>query len=103
MKAVFIRFTNDEGKVTQTFTTCTLKTGLMDNIFDIAERADKMERGNISISEAKEFYRDLKALICAIFHYKFSLEELNTGVDQDELMKVFNDICKNISGEMKKN
>lgn len=103
MKAVFLRFTDDEGNVTKTFTTCTLKTGLMDNIFDIAERADRMEKDNIGISEAREFYRDLKALICAVFHYKFSLDELNEGVDQDELMKVFNDICRNIGGEMKKN
>jgi len=103
MKPVFINFTDDEGKVTKTYTTCSLKTGMMDNILDIAERADNMEKGNISVNEVKEFYRDLKGLILAVFRYQFSYEELNENVEQDELMKVFSDICSNISGELKKN
>lgn len=103
MKPVFINFTDDEGKVTKTYTTCSLKTGMMDNILDIAERADSMEKGNISVNEVKEFYRDLKGLILAVFRYQFSFEELNENVEQDELMKVFKDICSNISGELKKN
>jgi len=103
MKPVFINFTDDEGKVVKTFSTCSLKTGIMDNIFDIAERAENLEKGKMSVSEVKAFYNDLKAVILAIFHYKFSLEELNEGVEQEELMRVFQDICSKISGEMKKN
>jgi len=103
MKPVFINFTDDEGKVLKTFSTCSLKTGIMDNIFDIAERAENLEKGKMSVSEVKAFYNDLKAVILAIFHYKFSLEELNEGVEQEELMRVFQDICSKISGEMKKN
>ena len=103
MKAVFINFTDENGKKTKVFTACSLKTGMMDNIFDIAERADNLEKENIKISEVKEFYNDLKALILSVFKYQFSYEELNENVEQDELMKVFKDICANIGGEMKKN
>ncbi len=103
MKPVFINFTDDEGNITKTFSTCSLKTGTMDNIFDIAERAEELEKGKMGISDVKAFYNDLKAIILAIFHYKFSLEELNEGVEQDELMRVFQDICSKISGELKKN
>jgi len=103
MKPVFINFTDDEGKKTKSFTTCSLKTGMMDNIFDLAERADGLEKGNVSIAEVKNFYGDLKSLILLIFKYQFSLEELNEGVEQAELMKAFSSICNNIGGEMKKN
>lgn len=103
MKPVYINFTDEEGKKIKTFTTCSLKTGVMDNIFDIAERAESLEKDNISVSEVKEFYRDLKSLILTVFKYQFSFEELNENVEQEELMKVFKDLCKNIGGEMKKN
>jgi hypothetical protein len=103
MKAVFLQFTDGEGKATKTFTACSLKTGMVDNIFDIAERAENLEKENVSVAEVKEFYRDLKALIISVFSYKFSIEELNENVEQAELMKVFKNICANISGEMKKN
>ncbi len=103
MKPVFIRFTDDEGKVTKTYTATSLKTGMMDLIFDVAERADNLDKENISIREVKAFYQDLKALILSVFKYQFSYEELNDNVDQEELMKVFKDICFNISGEMRKN
>jgi len=103
MKPVFINFTDDEGKTVKTFTTCSLKTGMMDNIFDLAERADNLPKDDISISEVRAFYQDLKSLILAIFKYQFSFDELNKNVEQEELMKVFKDICSKISGEMKKN
>lgn len=103
MKPVFIKFTDDEGKVTKTFTTCSLKTGMMDNIFDLAERADDLEKENIKISDVKNFYQDLKSLILSIFKHQFSFDELNENVEQEELMEVFKDICKNIGGELKKN
>jgi len=103
MKPVYINLTDEEGKKIKTFTTCSLKTGVMDNIFDIAERAESLEKDNISVSEVKEFYRDLKSLILTVFKYQFSFEELNENVEQEELMKVFKDLCKNIGGEMKKN
>ena len=103
MKPVFINFTDDEGNKVKTFTTCSLKTGLMDNIFDIAERGSELDKGNVSIGDIKAFYRDLKGIILAVFKYQFSYEELNENVEQEELMKVFHDICSNINGEMKKN
>lgn len=103
MKPVFINFTDENGKKTKTFTACSLKTGMMDNIFDLAERAENLEKENINIREVKEFYQDLKSLILAVFKYQFSYDELNENVEQEELMKVFQDICFNIAGEMKKN
>ncbi len=103
MKPVYINFTDENGKKTKTFTACSLKTGIMDNIFDIAERADKLEKENVKISEVKEFYQDLKSLILSVFKYQFDFNDLNENVEQEELMKVFKDICANISGEMKKN
>lgn len=103
MQAVFIKFTDEKGNEVKKYSTCSLKTGTMDNIFDIAERAEKLEKENMGISEVKTFYNDLKATILAVFHYQFSLEQLNEGVEQEELMKVFKDICSNISGELRKN
>jgi hypothetical protein len=103
MKPVFIEFTDDEGKRTKTFTTCTLKTGMMDNILDLAERGEALDKGNISVREVKDFYKDLKSLILQVFKHQFSYDELNENVEQNELMKVFNDICNNIGSEMKKN
>lgn len=103
MKPVSINFTDEEGKLVKTYTTCSLKTGMMDLIFDIAERAEDLEKGKMGVSDVKTFYHDLKALILAIFHYRFSLEELNEGVEQEELMRVFQDICSKIAGELKKN
>lgn len=103
MKPVYLKFTDDEGETTKTFTTCSLKTGMMDNIFDIAERAESLEKENIKISEVKAFYQDLKSLILSVFKYQFTFEDLNENVEQEELMKVFKDLCSNIGGEMKKN
>jgi len=103
MKPVFIEFTDDEGKKVKTFTTCTLKTGMMDNILDLAEIGEVLESGNITVKEVKDFYKDLKSLILQIFKYQFSYDELNENVEQEELMKVFKDICSNIGSEMKKN
>lgn len=103
MKPVFINFTDENGETTSTFSACTLKTGTVDNIFEFAERAEKIEQGNVSMNEIRSFYRDLKALILEVFKYQFSLDELNEHVEQDELMKAFNDVCKAIGAGMKKN
>lgn len=103
MKPVYLYFTDDEGKKTKTFTVCSLKTGMMDNVFDIAERAESLDKGNVKISEVKKFYQDLKSLILAVFKYQFSIEELNDNVEQEELMRAFNEICSKIGGEMEKN
>lgn len=103
MKPVFINFTDENGEKTKTFTTCTMKTGIVDNIFDIAERVEKLEKGNVTMSEVRAFYNDLKSLILEVFKYQFSFEDLNECVEQEELMKVFKDICNSIGSGMKKN
>ncbi|AKL96622.1 hypothetical protein CACET_c31780 [Clostridium aceticum] len=103
MKPVFLRFTDDKGKVTKTFTVSNLKTGMMDNIFDIAERAENLQKSDVKISEVREFYKDLRGVIVAVFKGQFTYDELNENVENDELMKVFTALCSNISGEMKKN
>ena len=63
MKPVFIEFTDHNGEVVKRFSTCSLKAGMMDNIFDIAERAEEYEKGSLGVKEAKEFFADLKAII----------------------------------------
>lgn len=103
MKPVFINFTDDEGNKTKTFTVCSLKTGMMDNIFDLAERAGQLKKEEISLKEIKEFYSDLKSIIVTIFKHQFTFDELNENVEQEELMKVFKDVCSKIAGEMRKN
>ena len=103
MKPIFINFTDENGKKTETFTSCTMKTGIVDNIFDIAERAEKLEKGNVTMGEVRTFYNDLKSLILEVFKYQFSFEDLNEQVEQEELMKVFKDICNSIGSGMKKN
>ena len=103
MNPVFLNFSDNEGKITKTFSTCSLKTGLMDNIFDIAEKADGLEKGELDLKEARQFFKDLKAIIVEVFGNQFSFEELNKNVEQAEVMKVFKDLCSRLSGEMTKN
>lgn len=103
MKPVFIRFTDHQGETIKTHTTCSLKTGMMDLIMDIAERAEKMEKVKVAVPEVKAFFKDLKALIVSVFGKQFTYDELNDGVEQEEIMKVFNDLCENAKGDMQKN
>lgn len=103
MKPIFINFTDENGEKTKTFTTCSMKTGIVDSIFDIAERAEKLETSKVTISEVRAFNNDLKSLILEVFKYQFSFEDLNEQVEQEELMKVFRDICNSIGSGLKKN
>jgi GTP1/Obg family GTP-binding protein len=104
MKPVFIRFTDDEGKEIGKYTSsCSMKTGMMDRIFAVAERAEKLDSKDTSMTDVREFYDDLKDVIVEVFKYKFNIEELNESVEQDELMKTFMKLCGNIGGEMRKN
>lgn len=101
MKPILIRFTDAQGKVTQTFSAVSVKTGMFDRIFDIADQADTLKEGDVK--KAREFFRDVKALIVAIFGNQFTYDELNDSVEQGELMKVFNDICSLVKSPMAKN
>lgn len=103
MKPVFIKFSDAQGQVTQTFSTCSLKTGMMDTIFDIAEQADSFKTGTPSVQEVRDFYKDVKAIIVSAFGKQFSYDELNEGVETDELMSVFQNLCKNVMSGVKKN
>lgn len=103
MKPVFLKFSDTQGKVTKTYTTCSLKTGLMDTIFDIAERAENFNVETPSVQEVREFYKEVKAIVVAAFGKQFTFDELNEGVETDELMKVFKDLSKNVMSGMKKN
>lgn len=103
MKPVFIEFTDSQGKKAKTFTACSLKTGMMDNIFDIAERAEKLKSDHIDMTEVRGFFKDLKALIVSVYGGQFTYDELNEGVEQDEIMRVFQNLCENMMGEMQKN
>ena len=103
MKPVLINFTDNEGNVIKTFSTCSLKTGLMDNIFDIAEQADELDKGKLDMKEIRQFFKELKAIIVEVFGNQFTYEELNKNVEQSEVMKVFTDLCGRLSGEMTKN
>jgi len=103
MKPVFLHFTDGEGNTTKTFTTCSLKTGMIDNILDLAEKASELEKGNnIVLTDVRAFYSDLKAIIIAVFKHQFTFEELNENVEQEELMRVIKDISSKIAGEMRK-
>lgn len=103
MKPIFIHFTDHEGNKVKTFTSTSLKTGMLDNIFDIAERAEAMQKNGSGISEIRSFYRDLKAIIVSVFGQQFTYDELDQNVETKELMRVFQEVCKNITGDMKKN
>lgn len=103
MKTVYLYFKDDEGQKTQTFVACSLKTGVVDQLFDLAEEAEKLDLDNITIPEVRTFFRELKNLILRVFSYKFSLEELNDNVEQADLMIVFDDLCESIGSSMRKN
>lgn len=105
MKPVFIKFTDEseEQKVIVTHVTCSMKTGMMDQILDIGERADKLKTEGTGIAEVRQFYNDLNGLIVAVFGHKFTLEELKAGAEQTEVMAVFQELCARIAGEFQKN
>jgi hypothetical protein len=103
MKPVFLHFTDHEGNKIKTFTTTSLKTGTMDNIFDIAERADNLDKQEAKLTEVKAFYNDLKSIILSIFAYQFSYDELNENVETEELLRVFKEVCSNIGADLRKN
>lgn len=102
MKPLFINFTDHEGTITKTFSTVSVKTGMMDKIFDIAERAEGI-KGETDLKEIRDFFKELKATIVAIFGGQFTYDELNEGAEQDEVMEVFSRLVSRISGGMQKN
>lgn len=103
MKPLFINFADSDGKTLKTYSACSLKTGTMDNIFDIAERAESLQKGQLEMKEVRSFFKELKALIVSVFGGQFTFDELNEGVEQAEIMKVFSDLCSNVMGQMQKN
>lgn len=103
MRAVTIQFTDDEGNVLKTHVTCTLKAGMMDQILEVAEKAEAIKKESAGASDVRQFYKDLNGLVVAVFNHKFTLDELLNGAEQDEIMKTFEELCGRISGEMQKN
>ena len=103
MEPVFINFTDSQGEVTKTFSACSLKTGTMDNFFEIAEKAQGLDTEDISLVETRKFFKDLKALIVEIFGDQFTFDELNKGVDLTDLIKTFRSIGGKITSEFSKN
>ncbi len=99
---IFINFTDHKGDVIKTYTTISIKTGMMDKVFDLAEKAESLDKKR-DVKEIKVFYNELKSLIVDLFGRQFSFDELNENVDQDELMAVFSRIVGRISGGMRKN
>jgi hypothetical protein len=98
-----IKFSDTDGKTVKTFTACSIKTGVMDRIFDIAEKAEAYETGNLGIAEAREFFRDLKAITVEVFGRQFTYDEIDQGVDFDELIRVFTSMCAGLTGNISKN
>lgn len=87
-----INFTDAKGKVTKTYSAVAIKTGFVDKIMAISERASTLE----DIGSEKEqvtayiaLMADLKALIVDIFGRQFTYDELQNGVEQKELMRCF--------------
>ena len=102
MKPIMINFTDSLGKTTKTYSACSIKTGTMDLIFDMAERVEAYQQGGLDIRLAKSFFNDLKAIIVEVFGGQFSFDELNKNVEQGEIMKVFKELCANVTGEITK-
>lgn len=106
MKAVTITFTDENGKNTGTYITSSIKMGTVDQLFDIAERAeqfDDKELDDMSIKEVRELFNDIKAVIVRAFAYRFELNELDDGLELSELMPLFEKLMESIGGSFKKN
>lgn len=103
MKAVTIKFTNNDGNIEKTFVTCTLKAGKMDQLFEIAERAKCLEDEDIDLKSVKAFFCDLNGFIVGVFNHQFTLDELREGAEQSEIMSAFMELCNRITGEFQKN
>ena len=103
MKAIIIHFSDAQSAATKTYSTVSIKTGLVDRIFDLASTAQELEKGSTDIALVREFFHEMKAVIVALFGNQFSLDELQSGVEQNELMRCFTSACMSITGELSKN
>lgn len=103
MKSIVIHFTDEQGKATKTYSTVSIKTGLVDRIFDLAGTAQELENGATDMVLVRQFFGEVKAVIVALFGNQFTLDELQNGVEQKELMACFTSACAAITGELSKN
>lgn len=103
MKPVIIKFTDAEGKTTRTYSTTTIKTGVMDRIFDIAEKTDQYENGKLEMSDVRGFFQDLKAVMVDVFGRQFNYDDIDQGVDVEELINVFTAVCIGLQVQFGKN
>jgi hypothetical protein len=103
MKPVVLTFTDAQGNKTKTYSTCSIKTGIMDRIFDIAEKAEEYESGKLGVAESRGFFRDLKAIMVDAFGRQFTYDELDEGLDFDEMIRVFTEMCSAAVGNLGKN
>lgn len=103
MKAIVIHFTDEKGNSTKTYSTVSIKTGLVDRIFDLASTAQELEKGTADITVMRHFFDEMKAVLVALFGNQFTYDELQNGVEQNELIQCFTSACKAITGELSKN
>jgi hypothetical protein len=80
MKAIVIHFTDGQGKATKTYSTVSIKTGLVDRIFDLAATARELENGSEDLVLIRQFFGEVKAVIVALFGNQFTYDELQDGV-----------------------
>lgn len=105
MKAITVNFTDSNNKVTKTYSTTSIKTGLVDKIFDLAEQAKQFEDvgADVEMVQVKAFFYDMKAVLVALFGNQFTYDELQDNVEQAELMRCFTSACMALTGAMGKN
>jgi hypothetical protein len=103
MKAIVLHFTDGQGKATKTYSAVSIKTGLVDRIFDLASTAKELENGSQDMALIRQFFSEVKAVIVALFGNQFTYDELQDGVEQNELMRCFTSACTAITGELSKN
>lgn len=103
MKPVYLSFTNDEGEKIQTFVTSSIKTGLVDKIIDLTIKAAEIESGSEKLTGVADFIRGIKAVVLEAYKYKFSLDELNENVEQEDLIQCFKELSTAIAGNNTKN
>ena len=101
---IFINFTDHNGDVIKTYTTVSVKTGMMDRVYDFADRAIEIKSKNdVSMKEVKEINQEMKAIVVAVFGNQFSYDELNENVDHEELEAAFQRIVTRTRGTLRKN
>jgi hypothetical protein len=99
MKTVSLSFKDDSGKTVKTFKIGSIKTGIMDRVWELADEA----KNYTGIKGIREWDGMLKVLLVDVFKGQFTFDELQGGAEDSDIKGCFNDIMRAGNEEVTKN